>query len=86
MSDDDGIIVTGGDSTAEAPAVLCFKVFLRGDQDVSGGIELQELCCPLLRQMVGDDKQGFRTKSKPFRLHCSSDHLESLARTNRVCQ
>ena len=56
MTDDDGIIVAGGDSTAKAPAVLCFKVFLRGNQDISGGVELQELCRPLLRQMVGNDK------------------------------
>lgn len=56
MPDNDGIIVTGGDSTAKAPAVFCFKVFLRGNQDISGWVELQELCRPLLRQMVGDDK------------------------------
>jgi len=31
VTDDDGIIIAGGDSTAKAPAVLCFKVFFRGN-------------------------------------------------------
>ena len=78
MPDDDGVVVTGGDSAAELLAVLGFKVFPGGSKDVCRGIQAKELRCPLLGQVVRDNKERLLTQAKPLALHCRRDHLERL--------
>ena len=58
VADDDGIVVAGGDASAEPLAVLGFKVLLGGHQNICGGVQLQKLRCPLLCQVVGHHEQG----------------------------
>ena len=84
MADDDCIVVAGGDPAAEFLAVLSFKVLLGGNEDIGGRIELQKLAGPLLRQMVGDDEQGFLTKAQPLTLHGYGHHFKGLARAHHM--
>ena len=52
VADDDGIVVAGGDASAEALTVLCLEILFRSHQHIGGRVELQELAGPLLRQVV----------------------------------
>ena len=47
VSDDDSIIITGGDTGAEFLAVSGLKVLFGCDKDVCGGIKPQKFRCPL---------------------------------------
>ena len=47
VTDDDGVVVAGGDSPTEPLTVLSLEVLPCGHQDVGGGIELKELRGPL---------------------------------------
>ena len=61
VSDDDGVIVAGGDAAAEALAILGLKVFGCGHKDIGAGVELQILRSPLFRQMVRHHDQTLLT-------------------------
>ena len=86
MTDDDGIIIAGGNSGTEAFSVSGFKILLGSDQDIGTGIQLQVFRCPLLCQMVGDHEQGFATQTQPLAFLCGGDHLEGFASTNHVSE
>ena len=66
MPDDDGIVVSGGDSGAELFAVAGLEVLFRRYEDICGGIEAQELRRPLFREVIRHDKERFLTKTKTF--------------------
>ena len=86
VSDDDGVIVAGGDSGTEAFPVFGLEVLLRGYQDIGGGIELEILGSPLLCQMVGHHEQALVTEPQALALLGGGDHLEGLACPHYVCQ
>ena len=86
MTDDNGIIVAGGDPAAEPFAILGFKVLFRRNKDIGSWVELQEFACPLFGQVIGNHEQGLLAQSQPLTLHGGGDHLEGLARTNHMSQ
>ena len=86
VSDDDGVVVAGGDASAEAFAVLCLKILFRGHQHIGGGIELQELAGPLLGQMVRHHKEGFLAQAQPLGFHRRRHHLKRLPCPHYVCK
>jgi len=47
VTDDNRIIVTRCDTSAELLAVCCFKILLGGNKKLCTRIEVQELICPL---------------------------------------
>ena len=47
VTDDNRIIVTGGDSRTKLLAVCCFKILLCSNKKLGAQIEVQELICPL---------------------------------------
>ena len=57
MTDNNGIVIAGSDTTAELFSVLRFKVLFGRYKDIGGGIELQIFCRPLFCQMVRNDKE-----------------------------
>ena len=76
VSDDDGIIVAGGDPAAEPLAVLGFKVLPGRHQNIGRGVELQILRRPLLRQVVGHHEQAFLAQPQPLALLGGSYHFK----------
>ena len=86
VADDNGVIVAGGDTGAEFLAVVGFKVLLGSDKDVGRRVEPQKLGCPLFRQMVRHDKNGFLAQSQPLRFHRRGYHFKGFSRANFVCQ
>ena len=61
VPDDDGVIVPGGNSATKPLSIFGFKVLFSRHKDVRGGIELQILRRPLLRQVVGHHEQALLT-------------------------
>ncbi len=47
MTDDDRVVITGRDTAAKRPAARALEIAFGRDQDISGGVELQELRRPL---------------------------------------
>ena len=76
VADDNGVVFAGGDAGAELLAVLRLEVLFRSHEDVGGGVQPQELARPLLRQVVGNDKEGFVAQPQPLGFHGSGYHLE----------
>ena len=86
VSDDDGIVVPGGDAGAEFFAVGSFKILAPCDQQLGVWIEVQKLRCPLLCQMVGHYEQRFLAQTKAFCFHGRRSHFVGLARAHFVCK
>ena len=86
VSDDDGIIIAGGDSGTELLAVMGFKVFLGGDKDIGGGVQPQELRRPLVGQMIRHHENGLAAQPQALALHGCGHHLKGLARAHFVSQ
>ena len=59
VTDDNSIVIAGSDAGAELFAVRRFKVFFPCHKQFCIGVQMQELRCPLLRQMVGHHKERF---------------------------
>ena len=79
VPDDDGVIVPGGNAAAKFLPVLGFKVFLRGNQDIGAGIELQPFRRPLLGDVVRHHDQRLGAKAQTLHLHGSGHHLVGFA-------
>ena len=86
MSDDDCIIIAGGDTTAELLSVFGFKVLFRRNKDICARIELQILCSPLFRQVIGNHEKALLTEAKAFAFLCRCNHFKSFARADNVGQ
>ena len=82
MTDDDRIIVTGGDLGTEGLAPCRFKVLLTGNKDICGGVKPQELRCPLLSQVVRNSDQRLAAQAKPLGLHSCCNHFKGFAAAN----
>ena len=66
MTNNNGIVVAGGDPSTEFLAVFGFKILAGGDKNVRCRIELQKLSGPLLCQVVGHHKERFLTQAQPL--------------------
>ena len=86
VSDDDSVVVPGGDPAAQPLAVLCLKVLCRRHQNIGAGIELEIFACPLIRNMIRNDDQALVTKAQAFSLLRQSDHCEGLASPHDMSQ
>ena len=86
VTDNNGVIVAGGDAGAELLAVFGFKVLFGGDQQVGRGIEAQELRGPLLGQVIGHGEEGLAAEAQPFGFHAGGHHLERLTCPHLVGQ
>ena len=79
VSDDNGVIVAGGDPCTEFLAVLRFKILFGRHKDIGRGIELEPFSRPLLGNVVGNDNQRLGTQTQPLALHGRRHHLIGLA-------
>ena len=86
MPDDDGIVVPGGDTGAEFFAVGSLKVLAPCYQQLGIGVEVQELACPLFRQVIGHNKQRFLAQPQPFCFHSGCRHFVGLPSPHFVCK
>ena len=84
VSDDDSVIIAGGNPGTELLSVLGFKVLFGGNQNVCGGVKLEPLRRPLLCDVVGHHNQGLGTQSQPLALHCRRNNFEGLPCPNFV--
>ena len=79
MTDHDGIVIAGCDTGAELLSIAGFKILLRCHQHIRIGIESQEICAPLLCEVVRHHIEVFLRQAQPAAFHVGSDHLEGLA-------
>ena len=79
VSDNDGIIVAGGDPGAELLAVVLLKVLFGCHQDIGRRVQPQKLRSPLLGQVVRDHEKGFLAQPQALGLHRGGHHLKGLA-------
>ena len=86
MSDDNCVIISSCNPSAELFTVLGFKIFLCCDKDIRRRIELQILSRPLFGQVIWYNKQRLVTKPKPFRLLCCRYHFKSFSCSDCVCK
>jgi len=57
MTDDNGIVIAGGNAGAELFAVRRFKILAPCNKQFCVRVQMQKLRCPLLRQMIRHDKK-----------------------------
>ena len=86
VSDDDCVIVAGCDSAAELLAVSRLEVLFGSGEDICGGIQPEELACPLFGQVVRDNKKRLLAQAESLAFHSRRNHFKSFACTNFVCK
>ena len=86
VTNDDGVVVSGGDSGAELLAFGRLKVPPGGDQNVGGGVETKKLRGRLLGKVIGNHKDRLGTQAQPLGLHGGGNHLKGLAGPDLVSQ
>ena len=86
VADDDGVIVAGGDASAEALAVLGFKVLCRGHKDIGARVELQVFRGPLLCEVVRHNDQTLLAEAQALALLRQSHHCKGLTGTDHMAQ
>ena len=79
MTDHDGIVITRCNPGAKLLAIARLKVLFRCHQHIRIGIEPQEVCAPLLCEVVRHHIEIFLRQAQPAALHAGSNHLEGLA-------
>lgn len=84
VTDDDGIVVAGGNATTELFTVLWLEIFLGCGEDIGGGIQTQKFRGPLLGQVVWHYEKRLLAQTETLAFHGSGDHLEGLARSHLV--
>ena len=80
------VVIPGGDAGAEALAVCPLKILFGGYQDFGGGVEPINIRPPLLRQVVGDHKQGLFAQAQALHFHGGGRHRPRLACAHHVGQ
>ena len=86
MPDNDGIVISRGDTRAKLLAVSGFKVLFRCHKDVRGRVKLQKLRRPLLGKVVRHNEQALLTQPQPLAFHGCGDHFKGLTSTHNVRQ
>ena len=76
VSDNYRVIIARRNARAELLPIGALKVLFRGNQNAGRGIEADELGCPLLGQMIGDDKKRLLAKPKPLGFHRCCHHFK----------
>ena len=79
MTDHDGIVIAGCDTGAELLSIAGFKILLRCHQHIRIGIEPQEICAPLLGEVIRHHIEIFLRQAQPAAFHAGSNHLEGLS-------
>ena len=79
MTDHDGIVIAGCDTGAELLSIAGFKILFRCHQHIRIVIEPQEICAPLLREVIRYNIEILLRQAQPAALHAGSNHLEGLA-------
>ena len=79
MTDYDGIVIAGCDPGAELLTIAGFKILFRCHQHIGIGIETQEICAPLLCEVVRHHIEVFLRQAQSAAFHAGSNHLEGLA-------
>ena len=79
MSDHNGIVITCCNTGAELLTIAGFKILFRCHQHIGIGIEPQEVCAPLLCEVVRHHIEVFLRQAQPTAFHAGSNHLEGLA-------
>ena len=70
------VIIARRNARAELLPIGALKVLFRSNQNAGRGIEADELGCPLLSQMIWDDKKRLLTKPKPLGFHRCCHHFK----------
>ena len=86
MTDDDRIIIAGGNARAKRFPVLLGKIVFSSNKNVRAGIKLLEFSAPLFGQAVRDNKHGLVGKAEPTQLHCACCHCPRFSRANAMCE
>jgi len=86
MTDHDGIVIAGCNPGAELLTVARFKILFCCHQHIGIGIEPQEICAPLLGEVIRHHIEVFLRQAQPAALHAGSNHLEGLACTHAMRQ
>ena len=86
VSDDDRVVVAGGDAGAELLSVGGLKVLFRSHEHVCRRVQPQKLRCPLLREVVRDSEHGLAAQSEALGLHSRRCHREGFPRAHLVSQ
>ena len=86
VTDNNCIIVTGSDSTAELFTVLGFKILLGCNKDISRRIQLQIFTCPLACEVVRNYKHTLLAKSESFAFLSNSNHRKGFTSANNMSQ
>ena len=86
VSDHDSIVIAGCNAGAELLSIAGFKILLRCHQHIRIGIEPQEICTPLLREVIRYHIEILLRQAQPAALHAGSNHLEGLACAHTMSQ
>ena len=86
VSDHNGIVITCCNTGAELLTIAGFKILFRCHQHIGIGIEPQEVCAPLLCEVVRHHIEVFLRQAQPAALHAGCNHLEGLACTHTMGQ
>ena len=86
MTDHDGIVIAGCDPGAELLTIAGFKILFRCHQHIGIGIETQEICAPLLCEVVRHHIEVFLRQAQSAAFHAGSNHLEGLACAHTMSQ
>ena len=78
MSNNDRVVVSGGNSGTEFLPVCRLKILLFRDENVCRWIKSEKFARPLFSQVIRNGKKRFRTQSEPLRFHRRRYHLECL--------
>ena len=86
MSDHNGIVITCCNTGAELLTIAGFKILFRCHQHIGIGIEPQEVCAPLLCEVVRHHIEVFLRQAQSAAFHAGSNHLEGLACAHTMSQ
>ena len=86
MTDHDGIVIAGCDPGAELLTVTRFKILFCCHQHIRIGIKPQEICAPLLGEVIRHHIEVFLRQAQPAAFHAGSNHLEGLACAHTMSQ
>ena len=74
VSDNDAIVVPGGNPRAKAFPVLLFKVLFGRHEDIGRRVQLQKIRSKITDDVVGNHKQCLAGQPQALGFHCGGDH------------
>ena len=79
MGDDNRVIVSSGDASHSLLPIAGRKVVLTGYKEPSVRVQLQELCSPLIHQMIRHDEHRLFREIQTAEFHRRGSHGPGLA-------